>query len=47
MNPFQVKSQSLEVDCFCKNAVEKKNSPASAEVQSFMAMERHLKENRL
>jgi len=34
MNPVQVKSPSLEVDYFCKNAVEKKNSPASAEVQN-------------
>ena len=34
MNQVQIKSQSLG-DNFCKNGVEKKNSPASAEVQSW------------
>lgn len=46
MNSNSLKVKSLG-DYFCKLAVEKRHSPASPEVQSFMDFERWEEENRL
>lgn len=46
MNSNSLKAKSLG-DYFCKMAVEKRHSPASPEVQSFMDFEIYQEENHL